>query len=140
VKLVRKSRPQLRQLCSSVMALVACAAPASLAQERVFLPPSQDVAPAIITADSGIKTSAAGRRWSDWYRLGVGKAPNGYTLQKAEFWLTGDRTCGVLAECRELTKSDQEVLWEFRLQGQNGPAARKTIVSEGHIRVKYRPR
>lgn len=104
------------------------------------MPPSQSIAPAFVTADSGIKNSGAGKTWSDWYRLGVGKAPTGYTVRKAQFWLTGDRACGALAECREMVRSDREVVWEFRLRGQNDRGEPKTVVSEAHIRVTYIPR
>ena len=101
-------------------------------------PPSQAVAPAIATADSGRKPSGAGNNWSPWYRLGVGKAPSGYTVQKDEFWLSGDHTCGISAECREITRNDDEVLWEFRLRGHKERGAPRTTYSVGHIRVSYR--
>jgi hypothetical protein len=101
---------------------------------------SQFVAPAIVTADSGVKSSGTGKNWSDWYQLGAGKAPNGYTVTKAEFWLTGDRKCGKFAECREVQRSDQRVLWEFRLQGNDRDGAAKVVTSEAHIRVTYRHR
>ena len=54
------------------------------------LPPSQSVAPAIVSADSKPIRSRGGNRWSPWYRLGIGKAPAGYVLQRVEFWITGD--------------------------------------------------
>lgn len=111
----------------------------SIAQEARLVPPSQSVAPAIVTADSGVKSSGGGKNWSDWYQLGVGKAPGGYTVSKAEFWLTGDRSCGEFAECREIQKSDQQVLWEFRLRGGETDGVPKVAFSEGHIRVTYRP-
>lgn len=101
---------------------------------------SQSVAPAIATDDSGIESGGIGTGWSKWYRLGVGKAPKGYTVQKAEFWLTGAKTCDVLAECRELVRTDDEVVWEFRLQRNNGRGATNKADSEDHIRVTYRPR
>jgi hypothetical protein len=110
------------------------------AQEPSLAPPSQSVAPAIITADSGRKTSGAGKNWSDWYQLGTGKAPKGYTVSKSEFWLTGDRKCGEFAECREVQRSDEQVLWEFRLQGNETDGLPKVAFSEGHIRVIYRSR
>lgn len=109
-------------------------------QEPKLVPPSQFVAPAIVTADSGVKSSGTGNNWSDWYLLGAGKAPEGYTLTKAEFWLTGDRKCGELAECRELRRSDQQVLWEFRLQGNDADGVTKIATSEAHIRVTYQHR
>ena len=103
-----------------------------------LMPPSQAVAPAIVTADSGPKMSGEGKNWSGWYRLGVGKAPGGYTVQRVEFWLSGDRTCGFSAECRELTRNDQQVLWEFRLQGHDEIGAPAKTASVAHIRAIYR--
>ena len=110
------------------------------AQQRNLVPPSQGVAPAIVTAHSGIRSSGSGENWSQWYRLEVGRAPTGYTVQKAEFWLSGDRACGPTAECWEILRNDQQVLWEFRLKRHDGSGAGKAAFSEGHIRVTYRPR
>jgi hypothetical protein len=104
-----------------------------------LVPASQSVAPAIITAESAKKVSGTGDAWSPWYRLGVGRAPGGYTVQESEFWLSGDRACGAWAECRELVKNDSEVLWEFRLQGHSELEAPQKAFSSGHIRVIYRP-
>ena len=115
-----------------------CAA-VGVTQETKLLPPSQAVAPAIASADSGLKPSGVGKSWSKWYRLEMGKAPSGYTVQKAEFWLSGDHACGASAECREITRDDQQVLWEFRLQGQGQAGASRRTFSEAHIRVTYRP-
>ena len=109
-------------------------------QEPKLVAPSLSVAPAIVSADSGVKSSGAGNHWSDWYPLGAGKAPQGYTVRKVEFWLTGDRRCGEVAECRQVQSSDQQVLWEFRLQGNETDGVAKIATSEGHIRVTYRPR
>jgi hypothetical protein len=108
-----------------------CAALASGQTSRSW----QDIAPAFQLADSGIKTAGAGENWSEWYRLGVGRAPNGYTVSKVEFWLTGDRACGQGAECRELVRSDRQVVWEFRLRGDDTHSGGH---AEGHIRVTYR--
>jgi hypothetical protein len=112
----------------------------SPSQEPKLVPPSQSVAPAIVTADSGVKSSGVGKNWSGWYQLGTGKAPQGYTVMKTEFWLTGDRKCGEFAECQEVEKSDQQVLWEFRFQGNETGGMAKVVTSEAHIRVTYRPR
>jgi hypothetical protein len=100
--------------------------------------PSQSVAPAIVTADSGPKSSGAGNRWSAWYRLGVGAAPQGYTLQKVDFWLTGDDACGLSAQCRETKRSDREIRWEFRLQGHSEIGAPLRTEAVAHIRAVYR--
>ena len=112
----------------------------AVGQQTELMPPSQSVAPAIVTADSGVRSSGVGTAWSEWYRLGIGKAPAGYTVHKTEFWLTGARKCGVLAECREVVKSDDQVLWEFRLRGKSESDAASQVISEAHIRVVYRPR
>jgi hypothetical protein len=103
-----------------------------------LMPASQSIAPAIITADSGPKISGIGHAWSCWYSLGVGRAPAGYTVQKVEFWLTGDRGCGAWAECHELVRNDAKVTWEFRLQGHDEIGAPGASVSTAHIRVIYR--
>ena len=112
----------------------------TVAQKAELMPPSQSIAPAIATADSELKGSGVGKHWSRWYRVGVGKAPRGYTVQSAEFWLTGARSCGALAECRELARSDQLVLWEFRIRGNDQFGAATKVFSQGHVRVIYRPR
>jgi hypothetical protein len=124
-----------------IFSILLCAVTVNLshAQQAQLSPSSRGIAPAFVIADSGVKLSGSGTHWSEWYRLGVRTAPKGYTVEKAEFWLTGDRSCGVSAECRELVQNDQQVLWEFRLQGHNEAGVAKTDNSEGHIRVTYRP-
>ena len=120
--------------------IVPCAAQTSAfsSGKHRLIPPSQAVAPAILTADSGPKLSGAGKNWSQWYRVGAGKAPSGYTLQHVDFWLSGDRSCGSGAECREIVKNDEQALWEFRLKGHKGAPPKTSSV--GHIRVLYRPK
>jgi hypothetical protein len=105
-----------------------------------LMPPSQAVAPAILTADSGRKQSGAGSSWSPWYRLGLNKAPAGYAVSRVEFWLSGDGACGRSAECRPLFSSDDQVLWEFRLRGHTEIGAPSQTFSVAHIRVILRPR
>ena len=129
----------LRRIVSTLLLCFLCAA-FGVAQDTKLLPPSQAVAPAIASAHSGPKPSGAGKRWSNWYHLGVGKAPNGYTVQKTEFWLSGDHVCGASAECREIARDDRQVIWEFRLQGHDHTDTARTTYSEGHIRVFYNAR
>jgi hypothetical protein len=109
-----------------------------LRRPRELMPASQSVAPAIVIGESRPKASGLGDVWSPWYRLGVAKAPNGYTIQSDDFWLTGDRACGAWAECREVIRNNNEVLWEFRLQGHNEIGAPARTFSTAHIRVMYR--
>ncbi len=127
------ARTLMPLLVSSIFIWAFCCADA---QMQSLIPPSQSVAPAFVTADSGPKPEVAGKAWSRWYRLRVGKAPSGYTVQKVEFWLTGKDRCGVSAECREVTKTDEQILWEFRLLGRDKS---QLSFAEGHIRVTYRP-
>lgn len=101
-------------------------------------PWSQDVAPAFVLADSGVKEIVVGEGWSPWYRLGVGESPVGYSVSKVTFWLTGDRSCGNGAECREIERSDRRILWEFRVKGNIRRPSGKPVRSQGHIRVTYR--
>ena len=129
----------LRRILSTLLSCFLCAA-FGVAQDTKLLPPSQAVAPAIASAHSGPKPSGAGKRWSNWYHLGVGKAPNGYTVQKTEFWLSGDHVCGASAECREIARDDRQVIWEFRLQGHDHTGVARRTYSEGHIRVFYNAR
>ncbi len=104
-----------------------------------WMTPSQGVAQAIVTAESGPKSSGSGENWSPWYRLAVGTAPTGYTVQRDEFWLSGDRTCGFSAECQQISRNDQEIVWEFRLQGHCETGAPAKTYSVAHLRVLYRP-
>jgi hypothetical protein len=114
---------------------------ASASRKNAFplMLPSQAVAPAIITADSGPKQSGTRLTWSSWYRLGINKYPAGYAVSRVEFWLSGDGACGRSAECRQLSSSDEQVLWEFRLRGHDEVGAPSTTFSVGHIRVIFRP-
>jgi hypothetical protein len=124
-----------------IVLIASCAAQMRAISSRTHcvIPPSQSVAPAILTADLGPKRSGAGKNWSQWYRLRAGKAPGGYTLQNVEFWLTGDRACGAGAECRVVGENDAQVLWEFRLRGREETHATPQGTSVAHIRVFYRP-
>jgi hypothetical protein len=105
-----------------------------------LMPISQAVAPAIMTADSGPQPSGSGSSWSPWYRIGVTRAPAGYAVSRAEFWLSGDGACGRSAECHQLGSNDKQVLWEFRLHGHNEIGAPSRTFSVAHIRVIFRPR
>lgn len=93
--------------------------------------------PRTVESSSGPKLSGKGKDWSPWYEVRVGVAPQGYTIDKVEFWLTGDRACGAWAQCKEVAKSDNEVFWSFCLQGHDEWGAPPQAYSEGHLRVVY---
>jgi hypothetical protein len=92
----------------------------------------------VAEVSSGPKLSGSGKDWSEWYQVKIGAAPAGYSVEKTEFWLSGDRTCGAWAECKELTKDETQVTWEFRLQGHDEWGAPRQASSEGHLRVFYK--
>jgi hypothetical protein len=94
----------------------------------------------IATVDSGPKSSGVGKNWSEWYRLNINAAPPAYVIEKIEFWLSGDRSCGAWAECRQVSANEAQVVWEFRMQGHDEWGAPPRADSEGHLRVTYRPR
>lgn len=96
--------------------------------------------PKVVEVSSGSKISGKGKAWSDWYQVTTGAAPAGFTMEKTEFWLTGDRSCGSWAECKETKKDDVGVVWEFRLQGHDEWGAPPQAYSEGHLRVTYKPK
>jgi len=96
--------------------------------------------PKVVEASSGQRISGKGKNWSSWYKVQVGAAPAGYTIDKVAFWLTGDRSCGAGAECQEITKSDTEVVWQFRLQGHDEWGAPPQTFSTGMLRVTYQPK
>ena len=93
----------------------------------------------VVEVSSGQKISGNGKAWSNWYQLSVGPAPAGFAVEKSEFWLTGDRSCGAWAECKESKRGASGVMWEFRLQGHDEWGAPRQTYSEGHLRVTYRP-
>jgi LysM repeat protein len=68
---------------------------------------------------SGEQWSGEGKQYSGWYVLRSDPPPPGYYLADSAFTLTGDRTCGSWAECREIARSPYGVTWEFRMQGHD---------------------
>jgi hypothetical protein len=102
------------------------------------LPPSQSVAPAIVSADSKPSRSGGGNHSSPWYRLGIGKAPAGYVLQRVEFWIPCDSKCGSSAECKEIIQGDSRVLWKFRIRSQSAARSGSGGYSVAHLPVFYR--
>jgi hypothetical protein len=92
----------------------------------------------IVEVSSGPKPSGSGKDWSEWYQLRIGDAPAGYTIEKLDCWLSGDRACNAWAECKEVSKNDAQVVWQFRLQGHDEWGAPRQANSEGHLRATYK--
>jgi hypothetical protein len=91
----------------------------------------------VVEESSGPQLSGTGDTWSSWYSVNVGPAAKGYTLDKVEFWLTGDRQCNDGAECKEASKGDSGVTELFKLKGHSGSTV--PLPSEGHLKVTYKP-
>jgi hypothetical protein len=112
---------------------IAVARPSASMTASAAEPPTK-----VAETSSGPKLSGSGKDWSEWYQVKIGAAPAGYSVEKTEFWLSGDRTCGAWAECKELTKDETQVVWQFRLQGHDEWGAPRQANSEGHLRVFYK--
>lgn len=112
---------------------IAVARPSASMTASAAEPPTR-----VAEASSGPKLSGSGKDWSEWYQVKIGAAPAGYSVEQTEFWLSGDRTCGAWAECKELTKDETQVVWQFRLQGHDEWGAPRQANSEGHLRVFYK--
>jgi hypothetical protein len=61
------------------------------------------VPPKVVEVSSGPKASGIGKEWSEWYQVRIGAAPAGYTIEKVDFWLSGDRACNAI--CFSLSSS-----------------------------------
>jgi hypothetical protein len=79
-----------------------------------------------------------------WYELCNSPEPEGWTIEKSEFILTGDRTCGSWAECNKTTDTPTKVCYQFRMQGHSeqvgGLFNRNTGVqySSGNLKVTWK--
>jgi hypothetical protein len=86
---------------------------------------------------SGGRASGTGADFSSPYSLCLGSAPDHYTLNKAavKFWLTGDRSCGSYSHCEQAQADDNNVCYNFALQGHSEDGSSRT--SEGHLEAQY---
>jgi hypothetical protein len=86
---------------------------------------------------SGPRLSGARKAFSEWYELCSGELPRNSTIDTADFSLSGDRSCGAWADCREKTdkRTASQVCWEFRLQGHDEWPASGQAMSEGVLRI-----
>jgi hypothetical protein len=88
--------------------------------------------------------SGHGDAWSSWYTITSEPAPPRYALTGVEFHLTGDRSCGAWAECKETTRDAKTVTWAFRMQGHSeslelvdGVLRGKAATSTGSLATTY---
>ena len=106
-------------------------------------PPPQPIASApsrvsdVAVFSSGARESGSMSNFSQWYELCSGKLPPGSIIEQAAFTLSGDRSCGAWAECREKERTPTRVCWEFRMQGHNEWLPPGQARSEGQMRVQF---
>lgn len=72
-----------------------------------------------VTKRSGQKPSGPWDQWSQWYEIASDPIPSGSKIKQYKFHLEGDRQCGAWADCRPKSITDDQVTWEFRMQGHN---------------------
>lgn len=97
-------------------------APTLVARQRVF--------------SSQPRLSGAGANFSDWYTL-CSELPATARITNVAFSLSGDRRCGAWANCRESTRSQSQVCYQFQMQGHNEWPAPGQASSEGILTVDY---
>lgn len=87
---------------------------------------------------SGAVDSGRGSNFSNWYRVCSSPPPPGYKVASAEFKLSGDRQCNAWSECRQVVQTDDQVCWEFRLQGHDEWFPPRPAKSEGLLTVTFK--
>jgi hypothetical protein len=94
--------------------------------------------PYVETVRSGPVESGLGGDFSSWYQLASPVAKIGYVVDSSQFTLSGDRRCNEWSECR-VTNSRRQVIFSFRMQGHSEWVPPHPGVSEGILRVQYKP-
>lgn len=86
---------------------------------------------------SGQMLSGSRKDFSQWYELCSGELPRGSLIEADNFSLSGDRSCGAWADCRERRdkRTDTRVCWEFRMQGHDEWPASGQALSEGVLSI-----
>jgi hypothetical protein len=89
-----------------------------------------------LSFSSDPKASGSMKNFSQWYALCSAQLPKGAAVESVAFSLSGDRSCGAWAECREKERSNDRVCWEFRLQGHDDWRPPGQAFSIGNLRVR----
>ena len=104
------------------VAVTPSATPTMIARQRVF--------------PSGPRLSGAGLNFSDWYSL-CSELPPSARITNVTFSLSGDRRCDAWANCKESSRSENKVCYQFQMQGHNEWPAPGQASSEGILTVNY---
>jgi hypothetical protein len=91
---------------------------------------------------SGMVPSGQGGDFSVWYEVVADPPPQGYVIDFANssYSLAGDRKCDAWAECGWGDRTASKVSFHFRLQGHSEYPAPGVGMSQGFLRVVYKPK
>jgi hypothetical protein len=105
---------------------------------KVEIAPPQ---PYAITVRSGPRPSGIGSGFSPWYELVSPPPEDGYVIDmdNTQFLLSGDRRCNEWSECQLRVVSAAQVVFMFRMQGHSEWFPPKPALSEGILRVQFKP-
>lgn len=84
--------------------------------------------------------SGLGKDWGPWYDVCSGPAPPGYTVTKENFEIEGgNRGCHSWGECNLKQSDNENVCYEFRLQGKEAkfPDAAEIVKAQGNLQVSW---
>lgn len=94
---------------------------------------------------TGAYQSGLGAKWSVYYTVPSGPAPYGYKYLTDSFDTAGSdpagnsRNCGFNVDCQKVQANDQDVIWQFKIQGyeHDWTHSDSSVKAEGHLTVVY---
>ena len=91
---------------------------------------------------SGVVPSGQRGNFSVWYEVTAPPPRPGYVIdvERSSYYLVGDRQCGAWAECAWGDHDESKLSFHFRLQGHSEDASTGVRMSQGFLRVSYKPR
>jgi hypothetical protein len=116
-------------------------APRSDPNMTVILSPISHPDPYVEIVRSGPRPSGFGGEFSPWYELRSPQPKPGYVIDvdKTQYSLSGDRRCNEWSECQLRRESPESVVFSFRMQGHSEWFPPRQAISEGVLRVQYKP-
>ena len=116
-------------------------APRSDPNMTVILSPISHPDPYVEIVRSGPRPSGLGGEFSPWYELRSPPPKVGYVIdmEKTQYSLSGDRRCNEWSECQLRQESPESVVFLFRMQGHSEWFPPRQAISEGVLRVQYKP-
>jgi hypothetical protein len=114
-----------------------------ISRARAEKPPSD--APVLVpyteVISSGQVPSGAGGNFSSWYEVDAPPPKPGFVIDPAEssYYLVGDRHCDAWSECVWGDHSPAKLSFRFRLQGHSEYPPPGIAMSQGFLKVVYKP-